>query len=111
VRAARRPRGQLERRGGFASPRGEDLTVDITAPHGWTIRARHGSPIVTVENTEQNLAGVDIDTTDQFADVAQPVDWSEADQLDIAAAAAVPAEWNSVDDEGRVYLSIHVDCR
>lgn len=64
---------------------------------------------MTVENTEQNLAGVDIDTTDQFADVAQPVDWSEADQLDIAAAAAVPAEWNSADDEGRVYLSIHVD--
>ncbi|MGW0022179.1 hypothetical protein ACWDUD_28030 [Rhodococcus sp. NPDC003382] len=90
--------------------RGEDLAVDITAPHGWTIRAGHGSPILTVENTEQSLVGVEIDTTDQFVDVVRPVDWSEANQLDIAAAVAVPAQWNPT-DETRVYLSIHVDCR
>ena len=102
--------------------RGDDLAVDITAPHGWKIQARHGSPTLRVENTDQHLAATDIDTTDRFLaaadvdasskflDTLQGVSWSEGDELDIAAAADAPADWQRT-HSGRVYLSIHVDCR
>ncbi|NKT14084.1 hypothetical protein GS979_06390 [Rhodococcus hoagii] len=90
--------------------RGDDLAVDITAPHGWKISARHGSQTLTVENTDQNLAAADIDTTNKFLDVLQSVDWSETDQVDIAATTDAPTGWNPT-HSGRVQLSIHADCR
>lgn len=90
--------------------RGDDLAVDITAPHGWKIHARHGSQTLTVENTEQNLPATDIDTTNKFLDVLQSVDWSETDQVDIAATTDAPADWKPT-HSGRIQLSIHVDCR
>ncbi|WP_404316344.1 hypothetical protein [Prescottella equi] len=90
--------------------RGDNLAVDITAPHGWKIGARHGSQTLTVENTDQNLPAADVDTTNKFLDVLQSVDWSETDQVDIAATTDAPAEWKPT-HSGRVQLSIHVDCR
>ncbi len=90
--------------------RGDELAVDITAPHGWTIHAVHGSQILTLENTDQDLTAADIDTTNQFLEVLQSVDWSETDQLDIAATADAPADWKA-GHSSRVYLSVHVDCR
>lgn len=90
--------------------RGDELAVDITAPHGWKIGARHGSQTLTVENTDQNLAAADIDTTNKFLDVLHSVDWSETDQVDIAATTDAPADWKPT-HSGRVELSIHVDCR
>ncbi|EME18514.1 hypothetical protein [Rhodococcus triatomae] len=90
--------------------RGDDLVVDITAPHGWTIHAAHGSQTLTIENTDQNLPATDIDTTNQFLDTLTAVDWSETGQLDIAATADAPAAWPRT-HSGRIQLSIHVDCR
>ncbi|MCC4306861.1 MULTISPECIES: hypothetical protein [unclassified Rhodococcus (in: high G+C Gram-positive bacteria)] len=90
--------------------RGDDLAVDITAPHGWKIHAKHGSQTLAIENTDQNLPSADIDTTNKFLDVLQSVDWAEADQLDIAATTDAPADWKAT-HSGRVYLSVHVDCR
>lgn len=40
----------------------------------------------------------------------EPVDWSEPDQLDIAAAVDGPNQWSG-EHSGRVYVSVHVDCR
>ncbi|GAA4491032.1 hypothetical protein GCM10023094_55210 [Rhodococcus olei] len=90
--------------------RGDDLAVDIAAPHGWTIQARHGSPVLTVANTDQNLPAADIDTTHQVLDVLHGVDWSETDQVDIAATADAPLDWKPT-HSGRIQLSIHIDCR
>ncbi|CAG7631225.1 hypothetical protein SIM91_42630 [Rhodococcus opacus] len=90
--------------------RGDDLAVDITAPHGWKIHARHGSQTLTVENTDQNLVAADIDTTNKFFDALQSVDWSKTDQIDIAATTDAPAGWKPI-HSGRIQLSIHLDCR
>ncbi|UQB75968.1 hypothetical protein KI427_27460 (plasmid) [Rhodococcus ruber] len=90
--------------------RGDDLAVEITAPHGWTIRAAYGSPVLTVGNTDQQLPAAAIDTTTALIAAPEPVDWSEPDQLDIAAAVEGPDEWSS-EHSGRVYVSVHVDCR
>ncbi len=92
------------------SGRGDDLAVDITAPHGWTIHAAYGSQTLTLENADQNLPATGIDTTNQFLDTLTAVDWSVTDQLDIAATADAPAEWPRT-HSGRIQLSIHVDCR
>ncbi|MFF0818082.1 hypothetical protein ACFYVR_23390 [Rhodococcus sp. NPDC003318] len=89
---------------------GDDLAADITAPHGWNIHAVHGSQILTVENADLNLPAADIDTTHHFLDVPQSVDWSEPDQLDIAATTDAPTDWPRT-HSGRVQLSIHIDCR
>ncbi|MCE4265342.1 hypothetical protein [Rhodococcus globerulus] len=88
---------------------GENLVVDISAPHGWKIKAFNPSQVLTVENTEQDLSG-DIDTTNQFLEALHSIDWSNPDQVDIAATADAPADWNSSYGQGRVYLSLHVDC-
>ena len=88
---------------------GENLVVNISAPHGWKIKANNPSQTLTVENTEQDLSG-EIDTTNQFLDTLRSVDWSTPDQVDIAATAQAPADWNSPYGTGRVYLSLHVDC-
>lgn len=90
--------------------RGDDLAVDITAPHGWTIRAEYGSPVLTVGNTDQQLGAAAIDTTAAVVAAPVPVDWSEPDQLDIAAAVDGPDGWKA-EHSGRVYVSVHVDCR
>lgn len=90
--------------------RGDDLTVDITAPHGWKIHANYGSQTLTIGNVDQDLPTADIDTTNQFLEVLQAVDWSETDQLDIAATTDAPTVWNPA-HSGRVQLSIHIDCR
>ncbi len=90
--------------------RGDDLTVDITAPHGWTIHAAHGSQTLTIANADQGLSATSVDTTNQFLDTLTAVDWSATDQLDIAATADAPAEWPRT-HSGRIQLSIHVDCR
>lgn len=89
---------------------GDSLTVDIAAPQGWKISARSGSPILTIENEEQELPAADVDTANQFLDALQSVDWSEADQLDIAATVDAPKEWQPVRN-GPVLVSLHVDCR
>lgn len=88
--------------------RGDDLAVDITSPHGWTVRAEYGSPVLTVENREQQLAAAEIDTTHPLLAHLDGVDWSAPDEVDIAAAVDAPADWNAA---RQVYLSIHVDCR
>ncbi|WP_336883043.1 hypothetical protein [Rhodococcus globerulus] len=88
---------------------GDNLVVDISAPHGWKIKASNPSQVLTVENTEQNLSG-DIDTTNQFLEALHSIAWSNPDQVDIAATADAPADWNSSYGQGRVYLSLHVDC-
>ena len=90
--------------------RGDNLAVEITAPHGWTLRAAYGSPVLTVGNTDQQLAAAELDTTTALIAAPEPVDWSEPDQLDIAAAVEGPDEWRS-EHSGRVYVSVHVDCR
>ncbi|WP_240794955.1 hypothetical protein [Rhodococcus zopfii] len=90
--------------------RGDDLAVEIAAPHGWTLRAAYGSPVLTVGNTDQQLAVAELDTTTALIAAPVPVDWSEPDQLDIAAAVEGPDEWRS-EHSGRVYVSVHVDCR
>nr|CAR47831.1 hypothetical protein [Rhodococcus sp. PY11] len=89
---------------------GDDLAVEITAPHGWTIRAAFGSPVLTVGNTDQQLEAAELDTTTALIAAPVPVDWSEPDQLDIAVAVDGPDEWSS-EHSGRVYVSVHVDCR
>ncbi|MBF6215666.1 hypothetical protein IU436_27380 [Nocardia farcinica] len=88
--------------------RGDDLAVEITAPQGWRITAHNPSQTLTVENTEKNLAG-DLDTTNRYLEALKAVDWSETDQLDIAATAEAPAHWQASDRN--VYISLHVDCR
>ena len=88
---------------------GDNLVVNISAPHGWKIKATNPSQVITVENTEQDLAG-EIDTTNQFLEALHAVDWSQPDQVDIAATADAPEDWNSLYGTGRVYLSLHVDC-
>lgn len=67
-------------------------------------------PDLTIENTDQNLAAADIDTTNQFLDTLTAVDWSETDQLDIAATADAPAEWPRT-HSGRIQVSIAADYR
>lgn len=88
---------------------GENLAVEISSPHGWKIKANNPSQTLTVENTEQDLSG-EIDTANQFLDTLRAVDWSTPEQVDIAATAQAPADWNSPYGTGRVYLSLHVDC-
>lgn len=88
---------------------GDDLAVEISAPQGWIIKTSHPSQVLTVENTDQGLSG-DIDTTNQYLDSLRSVDWSQPDQLDLAATAAAPQDWNSPYGTGRVYLSVHIDC-
>lgn len=90
--------------------RGDELAVDIAAPHGWKIHANHGSQTLTIGNVDQDLPTVDIDTTNQFLEILQSVDWSETDQIDIAATTDAPEAWNPA-HSGRVQLSIHIDCR
>lgn len=90
--------------------RSDDLAVEITAAHGWTIRAVYGSPVLTVGNTDQQLPAAELDTATALIAAPEPVDWSEPDQLDIAAAVDGPDQWSS-DHSGRVYVSVHVDCR
>ncbi|MFD9669489.1 hypothetical protein ACFWAY_49435 [Rhodococcus sp. NPDC059968] len=46
----------------------DTLAVDIAAPHGWNIHARHGSQTLTLTNPDQVLATVDVDTTNQNLD-------------------------------------------
>lgn len=88
---------------------GDDLEVNIIAPHGWKIKASNPSQVLTVENSDQKLSG-DIDTTNQFLATLTAVDWSQPGQVDIAATADAPTDWNSPYGAGRVYLSLHVDC-
>lgn len=61
-------------------------------------------------NTDQQLAAAEIDTTTALIAAPEPVDWSEPDQLDIAVAVDGPDQWSS-EHSGRVYVSVHVDCR
>ncbi|QTJ71156.1 hypothetical protein HYG77_37555 (plasmid) [Rhodococcus sp. ZPP] len=90
--------------------RGKQLAVDITAPHGWKIRARHGAQILTIENTDQYLAPADVETKNEYLDTVQAVDWSQPDHIDIAATIDAPQDWNRADQPRRIYLSLHVDC-
>nr|WP_257213403.1 hypothetical protein [Rhodococcus erythropolis] len=87
-----------------------ELAVVIAAVHRWSILATHGSPVLTVGNTDQQLAAAEIDTTNPVVAAPVPVGWSEPDQLDIAAAVEGPDEWHA-EHSGRVYVSVHVDCR
>ena len=86
------------------------MEVDIDAPQGWTLRATYGSPVLTMGNADQQLATAEIDTTNPLIAAADAVDWSEPDQFDIAVAVDGPDEC-AAEHSGRVYVSIHVDCR
>lgn len=88
---------------------GPNLTVVIRAPHGWIITATEPSQTLTVDNTEQKLTG-QIDTTNQYLPTVHAVDWSQPDQLDIAATAATPPSWKPASGTASVYVSIHIDC-
>ncbi|MEU6562544.1 hypothetical protein [Nocardia nova] len=87
----------------------DDLAVDIHAPHGWGITAHKPSQTVTVVNTEQGLNG-EIDTTNRYLEQVKAIDWSETDQLDIAATVKVPTDWKSPAGADLLYISIHIDC-
>ena len=65
--------------------------------------------MLTVGNTDQNLAAAEIDTTNPLLAALDAVDWSQTDQVDIAAAVDGPADWSRA-HSGRVYVPIHVDC-
>lgn len=86
---------------------GADLSVEIEAP-GWHIAATNPSQTLSVAKTDADLTG-DIDTTNRYLDTLKAVDWSEENQLDIAATVQAPAQWKQPDPT--VYLSIHIDCR
>ncbi|WMM72732.1 hypothetical protein RCF27_23520 [Rhodococcus pyridinivorans] len=73
------------------------------------LRAACGSPVLTVGNTDQQFPSAELDTTALIA-APEPVDWSEPDQFDIAAAVEGPDQWSG-EHSGRVYVSVHVDCR
>ncbi|MDI9915405.1 hypothetical protein [Rhodococcus sp. IEGM 1379] len=88
---------------------GDNLAVNISAPHGWKIKASNSSQVLTVENAEQKIAG-DIDTSHRFLEALHSVDWSSPDQVDINVVADAPAEWNPPHGTGHIYLSLHVDC-
>ena len=90
---------------------GDALAVDIVAPHGWKIHASSGSQILAIENVDRGLVRTDVDATNKYLDIAQSIDWSQPDEVDIAATADTPQGWNSPPSPARVYLSIHVDCR
>lgn len=79
-------------------------------PHGWNIHARHGSQILTIENTDQDLTPADVDTTNKYLDTLQAVDWTQPDDVDIAATIDAPQDWNQTDQQRRIHLSLHVDC-
>ncbi|MFD7011428.1 hypothetical protein [Rhodococcus jostii] len=114
--------GQVHSATGITTPRadqldvrcygsGDELAVDIIAPHGWKIHASSGSQILALENVDQGLARTDVDATNKYLDIAQSIDWSQPDEVDIAATADTPQDWNSPPGPARVYLSVHVDCR
>lgn len=90
--------------------RGEDLRVEVSAPHGWQITARHGSQVLGVANIDQQLAEAEIDTTHPLLEEIESVDWSTTDELDVAVTAEAPDSWQG-DQRGPVYLSFHIDCR
>lgn len=90
---------------------GEELSVELAAPHGWRIAATHGSQVLVVENADQDFTSADLDTTNHFLPDLRAVDWSQPDQVDIAAVASAPANWSSPFPDRRVYVSVHVDCR
>ncbi|MDJ0419607.1 hypothetical protein ACVH9Z_25160 [Rhodococcus opacus] len=87
------------------------LAIDITTPHGWKIHARSGSQILAIENIDQDLARTDVDATNKYLDITQSIDWSQPDEVDIAATADAPQGWNSPAGPARVCLSFHIDCR
>lgn len=87
------------------------LAVDITAPHGWKIHASSGSQILAIENVDQDLTRAGVDATNKYLDIAQSIDWSQPDEVDIAATADAPQGWNSPAGPARIYLSVHIDCR
>ena len=89
---------------------GDALAIDITAPHGWKIHASSGSQILAIENVDQGLARTDVDATNKYLDIAQSIDWSQPDEVDIAATADAPRGWNAPAGPARVYLSVHIDC-
>ena len=74
---------------------GDVLAIDITAPHGWKIHASSGSQILAIENVDQGLARTDVDATNKYLDIAQSIDWSQPDEVDIAATADAPRGWNA----------------
>lgn len=70
--------------------RGEQLAVDITASYGWKIYARRGSQKLGIENSEQDLAPADVDTTNKYFDTLHAVDWTQPDHVDTAATVDAP---------------------
>ena len=78
--------------------------------HGWKIHASSGSQILAIENVDQGLARTDVDATNKYLDIAQSIDWSQPDEVDIAATADAPRGWNAPAGPARVYLSVHIDC-
>ncbi|MFD6356729.1 hypothetical protein [Nocardia tengchongensis] len=91
---------------------GDDLVVDISAPHGWQLTARKtADQKLTIANSDLKLDKQDVDTTTALAAI-KAVDWSEKDQVDIAATAQAPKAWKAPASGGTtVYVAMHVDCR
>ncbi|MBC7299813.1 hypothetical protein [Nocardia salmonicida] len=88
---------------------GDELVVDIAAPHGWRITARKPKQTLTVENSDQNLAAAEIDTANRYLAALTSVDWSQPGQVDIAATAPAPTSWKAPSPRS-FYLSLHVTC-
>lgn len=89
--------------------RDHQLKVKITDTNGWKILLAYGSQHLRVDNTDRNLTA-DLDAGKIPTPLPQ-IDWSQPNQVDIAAAPIVPADWTSPYGPGqRFYLSAHIDC-
>lgn len=90
--------------------RGDQLKVKITTPQGWKILLAHGSQTMNVTNDQQHLQA-DLDTA-RIPTGTKQIDWSQTNEVDIAAHSIVPDNWQSPYGPGQqFYLSAHIDCR
>ncbi len=93
---------------------GDSLAVEITAPYGWTMRAHHGSTVLSVENSDQHLKA-DLETHNQAVvngrGGREEIDWSTPDQVDFDVTVTVPNDWYSPYGRNQdFYAGLHVNC-
>ncbi|WP_288816748.1 hypothetical protein [uncultured Gordonia sp.] len=89
--------------------RGDQLKVKITDTNGWKILLAHGSQQMRVENADRGL-NADLDAA-KIPTPTPQIDWTQPNQVDIAAHAIVPDTWTSPYGPGQQFhLSAHIDC-
>ncbi|PKZ63563.1 MULTISPECIES: hypothetical protein [Gordonia] len=89
--------------------RDDQLKVKITDTNGWKILLAHGSQQMRVENADRGLEA-DLDAA-KIPTPTPQIDWSQPNQVDIAAHAIVPDTWTSPYGPGQQFhLSAHIDC-